>query len=182
MGANAGEEREYGQEVSAFVERFAADLVAAGVPRMPARVFACLLAEDAGALSAAELSRRLQVSPAAVSGAVRYLAQVHMVSRERAPGERREIYRVHADVWYEAVTSRDQMLNRWSATLKQGVEALGAGTPAGLRVEETADFFSFVKLELDSLMDRWRTHRDGSALPKRMAAGEPVRDRTGTGT
>ncbi|WP_331733169.1 MarR family transcriptional regulator [Streptomyces sp. NBC_01276] len=157
--AGASEQRGYNEEVSAFVERFAADLVAAGVPRMPSRVFACLLAEDAGALSAAELSERLRVSPAAVSGAVRYLAQVHMVSRERAPGERREIYRVHADLWYEAVTSRDQMLNRWAATLKQGVEALGPGTPAGLRAEETADFFSFVKLELDSLMDRWRAHR-----------------------
>ncbi|MCX5381029.1 GbsR/MarR family transcriptional regulator [Streptomyces sp. NBC_00091] len=159
--ASESEQRGYSEEVSAFVERFAADLVAAGVPRMPSRVFACLLAEDAGALSAAELSERLKVSPAAVSGAVRYLAQVHMVGRERAPGERREIYRVHADLWYETVTSRDQMLNRWAATLKQGVEALGPDTPAGMRAEETADFFSFVKLELDSLMDRWRAHRGG---------------------
>ncbi|MEU9715482.1 MarR family transcriptional regulator [Streptomyces sp. NPDC047976] len=160
-GADGSEsqQRDYSEEVSAFVERFAGDLVAAGMPRMPSRIFACLLAEDAGALSAAELSERLKVSPAAVSGAVRYLAQMHMVGRERAPGERREIYRIHADLWYETVTSRDQMLNRWAATLKQGVEALGPGTPAGLRAEETADFFNFVKLELDSLMDRWRAHR-----------------------
>ncbi|RSS58321.1 MarR family transcriptional regulator [Streptomyces sp. WAC07061] len=152
-------QRDYGGEVSAFVERFAADMVAAGMPRMPSRIFACLLAEDAGALSAAELSERLKISPAAVSGAVRYLAEMHMVGRERVPGERREIYRIHADLWYETVTSRDQMLNRWAATLKQGVEVLGPGTPAGVRAEETADFFNFVKLELDSLMDRWRAHR-----------------------
>ena len=44
--------------------------------RMPARVFAALLASDDGALTSAELGEQLQVSPAAVSGAVRYLAQV----------------------------------------------------------------------------------------------------------
>ena len=50
---------------------FAFLLTESGVPRMPARVFASVLAEDAGALTAAELAERLQVSPAAISGAVR---------------------------------------------------------------------------------------------------------------
>ena len=40
---------------------------------MPARVFSALLATDSGRLTAAELAERLQISPAAVSGAVRYL-------------------------------------------------------------------------------------------------------------
>ena len=60
-----------------FVEDFALLLVDAGVPRMPARVFACVLADDAGALTAGELAERLQVSPAAISGAVRWLTQMH---------------------------------------------------------------------------------------------------------
>ena len=51
---------------------------------MPARVFAALLASDSGRLTSAELSALLKVSPAAVSGAVRYLAQVNLVSREGA--------------------------------------------------------------------------------------------------
>ncbi|MEV6184183.1 MarR family transcriptional regulator, partial [Streptomyces sp. NPDC052015] len=94
------------EAVSKFVESFAAQLVEAGMQRMPARVFAALLASDSGTLTSAELGEQLQVSPAAVSGAVRYLAQQHMVSREREPGSRRERYRVHSDQWYELLTNR----------------------------------------------------------------------------
>ena len=43
--------------VDSFVERYAADLEAAGIPRLPARVFVALLVEDDGYLSAAELAR-----------------------------------------------------------------------------------------------------------------------------
>ena len=75
--------------------------------RMPARVFAALLASDAGALTSAELGEQLRISPAAVSGAVRYLAQRTWSRREREPGSRRDRYRVHSDQWYEALTNRD---------------------------------------------------------------------------
>lgn len=80
-------------EVMTFVERFAAEVVKAGTQRMPARVFAALPASEEGALSSAEPGERLQVSPAAVSGAVRHLAQVGMLVREREPGSRRDRYR-----------------------------------------------------------------------------------------
>ena len=80
--------------VDAFVERFAGDLEIAGIPRQPARVFVALLATDDGYLSSAQLGERLRISPAAVSAAIRYLVQVHLVRREREPGTRRDRYRV----------------------------------------------------------------------------------------
>jgi len=142
------------------VEHFAAQLVEAGLPRMPARVFAALLASDTGVLTSAELGERLQISPAAVSGAVRYLAQQHMVSREREPGSRRERYRVHGDQWYEALTNREAVIKRWEDALREGVTSLGAATPAGRRLAETLAFFEFVEKEIDTMMDRWRAHRE----------------------
>ncbi|MFF3288830.1 GbsR/MarR family transcriptional regulator [Streptomyces sp. NPDC003023] len=148
------------EAVSAFVERFAAQLVEAGMTRMPARVFAALLSSDAGVMSSAELGAQLQVSPAAVSGAIRYLSQVDMVSREREPGSRRERYRVHGNQWYEALTNRDQILKRWEGTLREGVASLGPGTRAGRRMSETLEFFQFLEKELVLLMERWREHRD----------------------
>ncbi|MFJ4687159.1 GbsR/MarR family transcriptional regulator [Streptomyces sp. NPDC088789] len=147
------------ETVSKFVEAFAAQLVEAGMQRMPARVFAALLASDAGAMTSAELGEQLQVSPAAVSGAVRYLAQVHMVGREREPGSRRERYRVHSDQWYEALTSRDAILSRWRRTLREGVESLGPTSPPGRRLAETVAFFDFLEGEVAALMERWREHR-----------------------
>jgi DNA-binding transcriptional regulator GbsR (MarR family) len=147
--------------VDSFVERYAADLEAAGVPRLPARVFVALLVEDAGYLSAADLAERLHISPAAVSGAVRYLIQVQLVRREREPGSRRDRYRITDDAWYEASVSRQATLDQWSRTLATGVRALGSRTPAGARMRETQEFVEFLRQELPSLLARWRRRRDG---------------------
>jgi DNA-binding transcriptional regulator GbsR (MarR family) len=147
------------ESVSRFVEHFAAQLVQAGMPRMPSRVFAALLASDTGTLTSAELGEQLKISPAAVSGAVRYLAQVHMVSREREPGSRRERYRVHSDQWYEVLTSREAIIKRWEDALREGVASLGADTPAGARLAETLAFFEFIERDVAGLLERWRIHR-----------------------
>ncbi|MEU5213588.1 MarR family transcriptional regulator [Streptomyces sp. NPDC020742] len=148
------------EAISTFVERFAAQLVEAGMARMPARVFACLLSSDTGVLTSAELGERLQISPAAVSGAVRYLSQVDMVSREREPGSRRDRYRVHSDQWYEALARRENVLTRWESTLRDGVESLGKASPAGRRLNETLVFFDFLQKELPVMLERWREYRD----------------------
>ena len=142
-----------------FVEHFALLLDEAGMPRMPARAFAAILAEDAGRLTARDLAERLAVSPAAVSGAVRYLTQAGMVSRGREPGARRDDYRLHDDVWYELYAYRGEMLRRWEQAMDEGAEALGRDTPAGQRLEETREFFAFLREELPALMERWRARR-----------------------
>ncbi|MFI1954898.1 MULTISPECIES: GbsR/MarR family transcriptional regulator [Streptomyces] len=146
--------------LSRFVERFASELVEAGVPRMPARVFAALMASEKGQLTAAELGEQLQVSPAAISGAIRYLTQVSLISREREPGSRRERYRLHDDQWYLSFSRRNEILLRWESTLRTGVEAVGTESAAGRRLEETLDFFSFLRRETASMLDRWIEHRD----------------------
>ncbi|WP_409470680.1 GbsR/MarR family transcriptional regulator [Streptomyces sp. HC307] len=148
------------EAVSKFVESFAAQLVEAGMQRMAARVFAALLSSDQGVMTSAELSEQLRISPAAVSGAVRYLAQTHMVSREREPGSRRERYRVHGDQWYEALTNREAVIKRWEGALREGVASLGADTPAGRRMAETLAFFEFIEGEVAAMMERWRAHRE----------------------
>ncbi|MFI6659940.1 GbsR/MarR family transcriptional regulator [Streptomyces sp. NPDC050523] len=147
------------EAVSKFVESFAAQLLEAGMQRMPARVFAALLSSDEGVLTSAELSDQLRISPAAVSGAVRYLTMTHMVSREREPGSRRERYRVHGDQWYEALTNREAIIKRWEGALREGVASLGPDSPAGRRMAETLAFFEFVEGEVAAMMERWREHR-----------------------
>lgn len=147
--------------VSQFIERFAAVLAEAGFPRGAARVFVSLLCSDSGQLTAAELAETLRASAGGVSGAVRYLIQVNLASRERVPGSRREVYRVHEDVWHGALVRRDQMLTRWEASLREGLAAVGEDTPAGARLAETLAFFSFLQKELPALLDRWREYRAG---------------------
>jgi predicted transcriptional regulator len=157
--AREAELRQYEATASTFVERFAADMTEAGMQRMGARVFACLLASEEGSLNSVQLADRLRISPAAVSGAVRYLSQVRMVSREREPGSRRERYHIHEDIWYEVLIDRDNILNRWSATLRAGEVAVGPDTSAGERIRDTYDFLSFLESELHGLLERWHAHR-----------------------
>ena len=142
--------------VRRFIERLASVLSEAGFPRMPARVFASLLASDPGRLNAAELAGLLQVSPAAVSGSVRYLSQLGLVSKESEPGSRRVGYRVPDDVWDQILRLRDQVMKRWTATMRDGVEVLGAGSAAGHRLTESIRYFEFVGAELPQLIERWR--------------------------
>src|SRR5215217_2399067 len=147
------------EDVSRFVERFASVLEESGMPRMPARVFAALLTTDSGRATAAELSEALQVSPAAVSGAVRYLSQTSLIGREREPGSRRDVYRLHDDEWYEAIYRREPMLARWERAVLDGVEAVGPDTQAGARLRDTAEFFAFLQAEMPAMLERWRARR-----------------------
>jgi DNA-binding transcriptional ArsR family regulator len=156
--------------VSRFVEDFALALVEMGVPRMPARVFAAVLTSDSGRLTAAELAATLRASPAAVSGAVRYLIQLGMVRREGEPGSRRHYYRAPDNVWGEVIGIRDHLMARWTGVLREGVHVLGADTPAGARVAESARFFEFVSSELPLVIARWQDSQ-GRALDGQAGRG-----------
>src|SRR6266566_2693336 len=75
-----------------------------------ARPVVALLVTYSGRLSAAELAAMLRISPAAVSGAVRYLIQLGLVHKERVPGSRRDYYRMPDDVWHDMLRLRDQVM------------------------------------------------------------------------
>ena len=144
-----------------YIERFAAVLVVAGFPAMPARVFVALQVTDSGRLTAAELAGMLRISPAAVSGAVRYLIQVGLVHKERVPGSRRDYYRMPGNMWDDMLRMRDQVMSRWTALAREGIDLVGTDTAAGLRLSEQAAFLEFVSKELSEVLTRWEQHRAG---------------------
>jgi len=165
------------ERVLRFTERFGSVLVESGVPRMPAWIFAALLATDSGSLTSAELCDLLQVSPAAISGGARYLIGVGMIRREGQPGSNRHHYRVPDDVWDFLFRDRDRVLERFTATFRAGVGLLGADTPAGARMSESVDYFEFVSAELPAILAKWQAHKaavnsvsagpDGRPAPER---------------
>jgi DNA-binding transcriptional regulator GbsR (MarR family) len=142
-----------------FLERFALVLADGGIPRMPARVFACILSDDRAGLTAGELAAQLDVSPAAISGAVRYLVQVRLIQRDRVPGSRADHYRLADDLWYTAIADRTELLKTWEDSLVEGVQLLGPASIAGRRLNETRAFFEFMRGEVPSMLDRWHAHR-----------------------
>lgn len=151
-------------EVARFVERFALMMTEAGLPRMPARVFGALLVAESGKCTAGELADMLQVSPAAISGAVRYLGQVNLVNRVREPGERRDRYELFDDLWYEAYANRDKQFEAWATLMNEGAEVVGEQTPAGVRLATSAQFFEFLRGEIPKLMQDWRDYQKEHGL------------------
>ena len=143
----------------AFTERMGAIMFESGLARMPARVFAALLASDSGQMTAAELAEQLKASPAAISGAVRYLTQIGLVSRERESGSRRDHFVLGQDVFLELMTQEIRSLTRWEQGLAQGITDLGAETPAGRRLADTVEYFQFMRGELTGMIERWKEHR-----------------------
>ncbi|WP_269756647.1 GbsR/MarR family transcriptional regulator [Amycolatopsis aidingensis] len=128
--------------VREFVDRFAGLLAQAGLPRMAARVLACLVSTDAGALTAAELVRRLRVSPASVSKAVGYLEGLEIIRRERDSPRRRERYLVDDDAWLRSWVTSARTNAMWAEAAQQGVTVFGPATPAGNRLAAMGRFFA----------------------------------------
>lgn len=150
--------------VARFIERMALVLTDAGMARMPSRVFTYLLSTDGGKATAGQIAESLRVSPAAVSGAVKYLDQVGLVVRARDPGERRDHYEVADDLWYEVYGNRDKQFDAWANVLMDGIAAVGPDSPAGQRLDQTRRFIEFLREQMPLLMEKWRAQE--SALTK----------------
>lgn len=138
--------RAYGRDpeaVQEYEEVFTTLLMQSGLPKMQSRVLVCLFTTDAGSLSAAELVRRLQVSPASVSKAIAFLESQNLVRRERDE-RRRERYTVDDDVWFQATVASAQSNLRLAETARQGVGVLGRDSPAAVRLENIARFLDFI--------------------------------------
>jgi predicted transcriptional regulator len=153
-----------------FVERFALILAENGIPRMAARVFAYVLADDADRYTAAELADGLRVSPAAISGAVRFLVQTGMLGKEREPGERSDTYRIYDDdVWGSIARQRLPMLERWAGAIGDGLKQLDPDSRGWRRMRETQAYFEWVLSESDEWMASWAARR------KELFADDPPR-------
>jgi DNA-binding transcriptional ArsR family regulator len=154
------------QALRELVEQLGRLLADWGLPRMAGRVTFVLMTADERSLTAGELAERLGVSPAAISGAVRYLTQIHMVTRDVAPGSRRDRYRLLDDSWYEVTLEKMTLLSTLADLARAGVDAAGGeGTPAGARLAGMRDFYDFVQKELPALLARWQEQKEPGPRP-----------------
>ncbi|MEP6798299.1 MAG: transcriptional regulator TrmB [Lapillicoccus sp.] len=149
-------------QVAAFVERLGSAFTEAGFPRLPARVFSSLLATESGRMTATELVDSLEVSPAAVSGAVNYLAGIHLIHRERERGSRRDVYVVRDDAWHDMMLSTARIYDPFIRALAEGVATVGGeSSRAGARLALSVEFLEFISLEVAGIAQRWEARRRG---------------------
>lgn len=131
-----------------FIGRFTETMVANGVPRMAARVLARLYTTDEPSLTAAQLVRQLQVSPASISKAIAYLEHLEMVARGREPQSRREHYVIAEDVWIRAWITSARANAGWAETAREGAALFDPSTPAGARLQQMARFFTQLSADM----------------------------------
>ncbi|WP_354638213.1 GbsR/MarR family transcriptional regulator [Kitasatospora camelliae] len=127
-----------GEAVDAFADELARLLTVLGLPPMAARVVACLSVTDDGSLTAADLTRRLGVSPASVSKAVAYLEGQELLRRRRDGPRDRERYVIDGDVWRRSLLASAHRNALLAATTRRGAHVLGPATPAGARMDGAA--------------------------------------------
>lgn len=130
--------------------------VRSGMPRMTARVHVDLLLSEDGRRTAAELTRRLNVSPASVSVAVNFLVQHGYVRRERDPQRRRDVYVIDDDAWYHSIVISSRQTLESAQAAMAAAETFGLDSPVGQRLARGGTFLERVILDMRESADRWR--------------------------
>jgi DNA-binding transcriptional ArsR family regulator len=126
---------------------------------MPASVLMAIMTSEEGELTAEQLANQLGASPAAISGAVRYLSTVGMIHRHRVPGTRRYAYELPIHNWYEASFHNTEL---YAKVIRLGESAAPELGPRGAaRVREMADFFRFLQTKLPEVLEEWNRIRAG---------------------
>jgi hypothetical protein len=141
------------------MEHSAAVLAAAGFPKMPARVMMALTVTESPGLTAAELAERLNVSAAAISGAVRYLQTLGIIRRLSQTGSRRDRYELPSD-WYALMVRNSPIYGTLADQADLGLAAVGdPASPATERLRDMAGFYRFLQRRLPTLIAEWEQVR-----------------------
>ncbi|MFI5801945.1 helix-turn-helix domain-containing protein [Streptomyces sp. NPDC051561] len=130
--------------------------VGSGMPRMTARVHVDLILAEDGRRTAAELTRRLGVSPASVSLSVNYLVEHGYVRRERDPQRRRDIYVIDDEAHYHSIATSAQETLVVARAARAAAELHGPDSPVGQRLAKGGLFLERMVTDMMESADRWR--------------------------
>ncbi len=147
--------------IDAFVSHFGALMSASGMPGLSGHVFALLLATPQAQLTARQIGEALHISPAAVSGATKYLAEVGFTRRLRRPGSRQVVHAVVSENWYETLLVRNNVVEASRALFMEGSRAAGGTrTAAGRRLWLNAKLFECLGAAVSETLEKWHAERE----------------------
>ena len=148
--------KELTADTQAFVEQMGLMMDHAGGARTLGRLFGLLLAAQQP-LSLGDMATFLQVSKASISTNARRCQQVGLVHRVSKPGDRRDYYEIAPGSFSRMLDSRVAGVLEMVRLAQLGLTAIEADNqPARARLEEMRDFYTFVGVEMKSMMDHWK--------------------------
>ncbi|MEG8178385.1 helix-turn-helix domain-containing protein [Nocardia terpenica] len=142
--------------VADVITRLTDLFIRSGEPSTASRILAVLLTTDSGALTTAELTRRLRISPASISVAATRLVNQGLIHREHEGG-RRYRYVVDENVWLRSTLGAVHTTEVLSAITHESADLLGATTPAGMRLSEMSLYLDHFARSLLHTAESWRT-------------------------
>jgi DNA-binding transcriptional regulator GbsR (MarR family) len=165
-------------ELRGWVEQVSMLLERDGLPRMAGRIFGWLLVCDPPEQSMEDLAEAVQGSKASMSTMTRLLVQSALVEKVRAPGARRDQFRIRPGQWQKLWRARIELIHQATQITEQGL-ALLAGRPpeARARLAELHRQYRFFGLHLPALLDRLERGWSGAAR-QRPSAARPSRNRS----
>ncbi len=167
-------------ELRAWVEQVSLLLERDGLPRMAGRIFGWLLVCDPPEQSMEDLAAAVQGSKASMSTMTRLLVQSGRVEKVRAPGARRDQFRVQPGQWQRLWRSRIELIHQATAVTARGLELLsGKPAQARARLEELHRQDRFFGLHFPELLDRLEREWPGAGLQRPSAARAPRNRHTG---
>lgn len=125
----------------------------AGLPRMAGRVLAWLLVAQPPEQTAREMAAALGASKGALSPALHLLTRLHLVERQRRPGERSDRYNIRPGTWRRLLGEQVRVLARYREQAERGLDLLGQ--EGGDRLREMRAFYAFLEQELPRLLARF---------------------------
>jgi DNA-binding transcriptional regulator GbsR (MarR family) len=156
-------------------EQAAAMLTAAGMARMHARVMMALVGSPDAGYTASELSDRLGVSAAAVSGAVRFLQSMRLIQRVSRPGDRRDRYDLTDDAWHGMLTANAPLYANLADQMDRIADENSDAPLSVARARNIADFLRYLASRLPGLVDEWEAQRGEALSPAEHHAPPPER-------
>jgi DNA-binding transcriptional regulator GbsR (MarR family) len=153
------------ERTAAFIERMGLALELDGLPRIAGRIFGLLLvSEDCRSLD--DLAAELRVSKASVSTNARLLEQRGVLERNSRPADRRDYYRVPADLFSHTMAQRLERWHRFHEAIGDARTSLPIRSRKVLaRLEEYEAAYGFLSQAIREALARWRAGRDrGAAL------------------
>lgn len=132
---------------------------------MAGRILGRLLMCDPPHQSLAHLGRDLQASKGSVSTMTRLLIDRRMAERVTFPGDRQDYIRVRSGSAGEVFRDVAQHAALQTRLLERALRVVDTDSPEGTaRIREAHDFFSFMRDEVPTLLERWEVRHATAAL------------------
>lgn len=143
-----------GSQLSAWMERMAAQLVPEGIPLIGGRILAYLLVCDPEERTAAELSEELEASTGSVSTNLKLLVNSGLVVRTTRRGRQAAQYRADASAWAGLIRRRLDALAGLRSLSASGLRLLSGDPHRALRLRTVDEFQGWFAGEVPDLWDR----------------------------